>query len=253
MGLLQRRQFAALLLLLGCGAAITGSAQTTAVEPQTIVLFGASGRVGSRILHEALARGHRVTAVSRDPNRIAQQHDRLRKVAGDVLDPDAVAGIIAGSDAVISAIGGLNPDSDDPMQSIPRRAAESLVTALQGLGPSSPRLILVGGGSSTLAERPGVPFSDPEDAMDGPRGARVRGHRLALDLLLETPDIRWTFVSPALEMRPGERTGRYRTANGLVLRDDEGHSVISMEDYAVALLDEVEQARHINRQFNVAY
>jgi putative NADH-flavin reductase len=239
--------------LAALGFAASAAGQEPAAAPQQIVVFGASGRVGSRIVQEALRRGHFVTAVSRNPDSIAERHEHLSVVVGDVLDPDSVATIAAGHDAVVSAIGGSNPDSDDPMLSIPRLAAEALVSGVRRLGATAPRLILVGGGSSTLNERPGVPFVDPEDPMDGPRGARVRGHRLALDLLLATSDVRWTFLSPALEMRPGVRTGRYRTADGTVIRDRTGLSTISMEDYAVALIDEIEQARYVNRQFNVAY
>jgi len=243
-----------LCLLLGaCSCLGPVQAQAPAPETHRIVVYGASGRVGSRIVQEALRRGHFVTAVSRDPARITETHARLTIAGGDVLDPDSVATTASGHDVVISAIGGSNPESDDPMLSIPRLAAESLVTALRHLGPDAPRMILVGGGSSTLDERPGVPFVDPTDPMTGPRGARVRGHRYALDLLLATDDVQWTFLSPALEMRPGERTGRYRTAAGIVLRDADGRSAISMEDFAVAMLDEIEHPQHLMQQFNVAY
>jgi uncharacterized protein len=224
-----------------------------AAEPQKIVVYGASGRVGSRIVREALNRGHYVTAVTRDRSHITEQHERLKVVEGNILDPQSIFDTVAGYDAVISAIGGSNPDSDDPMLSIPRLAAESLVKALQRLGPDAPRLIVVGGGSSTLEERPGVWFVDPTDPLTGPRAARVLGHRKALEFLEATPDVKWTFLSPALEMRPGERTGHYRSGNGLVIRDAEGRSTISMEDYAVAMIDEVENPKHINEHFNVAY
>lgn len=249
---LLRNTMVRLLLLSVCAGCGPVLGQSPTADAQRIVVYGASGRVGSRIVDEALRRGHVVTAVSRDPARITISHPRLSPVSGDILDADSVTTTVAGYDVVISAIGGSNPDSDDPMLSIPRLAAESLVAALRRLGSNAPRLILVGGGSSTLAERPGVPFVDPDDPMTGPRGARVRGHRLALDLLLATDDLRWTFLSPALEMRPGERTGRYRTASGVVLRDAEGASKISIEDFAVAMLDEVERPQYLMRQFNVA-
>jgi putative NADH-flavin reductase len=239
------------LLVLGSTSLVTAPAG--AAEAQRIVIYGASGRVGSRIVNEALNRGHYVTAVTRDLSHITETRDRLTVVEGDVLDPESVYATVAGYDVVISAIGGSNPDSDDPMLSIPRLAAESLVMALRRLGERAPRLILVGGGSSTLDESPGVPFVDPSDPLTGPRAARVLGHRKALDLLRTTTDIKWTFLSPALEMRPGVRTGHFRVGDGIVIRDAEGQSTISMEDYAVAMIDEVENPQHINQRFNVAY
>jgi putative NADH-flavin reductase len=241
------------MVLCACSGLGPAQAQSPVPESHKIVVYGASGRVGSRIVQEALRRGHWVTAVTRDPARITESHAHLTVVGGDVLDPDSVATTASGHTVVISAIGGSNPESDDPMLSIPRLAAESLVTAMRRLGPGAPRMILVGGGSSTLDERPGVPFVDPTDPMTGPRGARVRGHRYALDLVLATDDVQWTFLSPALEMRPGERTGRYRTAAGIVLRDANGLSAISTEDFAVAMLDEIERPQHLMQQFNVAY
>ena len=224
-----------------------------AAEAKHIVVYGASGRVGSRIVHEALERGHYVTAVTRERTRITETHPRLTVVEGDILDPNSVYAIVAGCDAVVSAIGGSNPDSDDPMLSIPRLAAESLVSALRMLGTDAPRVLFVGGGSSTLDERPGVPYVDPTDPLTGPRAARVLGHRKALELLEATHDLTWTFLSPALVMRPGERTGHFRTGNGVVIRDADGNSQISMEDYAVAMIDEIETPRHLNERFNVAY
>jgi putative NADH-flavin reductase len=230
-------------------------AQSAATEPasQRVVVFGASGRVGSRIVAEALARGHSVTGVSREPTRIPAEHAQLTKVRGDVMDPASIEAIVTGFDAVVSAIGGNNPDSDDPNDSFPARAGRALVTALNRLGPAAPRLIVVGGGSTTLESSPGVRFDDPSDIPTGPRGARILGHRVVLDLLKTVDTFRWTFASPALEMRPGERTGRFRTGGSVVLRDADGVSAISMEDFAVAIVDELESAQRIGAQMTVAY
>jgi len=114
-------------------------------------------------------------------------------------------------------------------------------------------MMVVGGGSTTLDESPGVPFVDPEDIPDGPRGTQMIGHRLALDYLRTIEDIRWTFVAPALQMRPGERTGQFRVGPGIVIRDDEDKSEISMEDLAVAILDEIENPHYIRARFTAAY
>ena len=225
----------------------------TAPASQRIVIFGASGRVGSRIVAEALARGHAVTGVSRDPTRIAAEHPQLTKVRGNVMDPDSIEAIVTGFDAIVSAIGGNNADSDDPNDSLPARAGRALVTALTRLGTAAPRLIVVGGGSTTLESSPGVRFDDPNDIPTGPRGARILGHRVVLDLLKTVDAFRWTFASPALQMRPGARTGRFRTGGSVVLRDSDGVSAISMEDFAVAIVDELENARRIGEQMTVAY
>jgi putative NADH-flavin reductase len=241
------------VVLLAAACAGVHSSVSAAAEPLKIVVYGASGRVGSRIVHEALSRGHQVTGVSRHPEEITEHNPRLRAVRGDILDPDSVAMIVAGQDVVISAVGGENPDSDDPMQSIPRRAAESLVTALRNLGSDAPRMLVVGGGSTTLEARPGVWFSDPTDVPSGPRKGRLYGHRLALMYLRGISDVDWTFLSPPLEMGAGERTGKFRVGGSQVLRDAEGRSAISMEDLAVAMIDEVENPRHIRGQFTVAY
>jgi hypothetical protein len=127
------------------------------------------------------------------------------------------------------------------------------MTALQELGPSAPRIIFVGGGSTTLESSPGVPLDDPTDIPEGARGARILGHRVVLDYISDIGDVRWTFFSPALEMRPGERTGVFRVGGSVVMRDAEGLSRISMEDFAVALTDELENPRYVGRQMTVAY
>ncbi len=229
------------------------TAQTIAAEPVKIAVYGASGRVGSRIVAEALSRGHYVTGIGRTPANITLEHERLSVTRGDVLDPADVARLVAGHDVVISAVGGVNPDSDDPLFSIPRQAAESLVGALRSLAEEAPRMMVVGGASTTLDESPGVSFVDPDDIPEGPRGTQMIGHRLTLDYLRTIEDVRWTFVAPALQMRPGERTGTFRVGPGIVIRDAEDKSEISMEDLAVAMIDEIENPHYIRARFTAAY
>ena len=229
------------------------TAQTIAAEPVKIAVYGASGRVGSRIVAEALSRGHYVTGIGRTPANITLEHERLSVTRGDVLDPVDVARLVAGHDVVISAVGGANPDYDDPQHSVPMQAAESLVAALRSLAEEAPRMMVVGGGSTTLDESPGVPFVDPDDIPEGPRGTQMLGHRLALEYLRTIEDVRWTFVAPALQMRPGERTGKFRVGPGIVIRDVEDESEISMEDLAVAMIDEIENPHYIRARFTAAY
>jgi len=228
-------------------------APTQAADALRIAVFGASGRVGSRIVTEALNRGHEVTGISRSLESLTEDNPRFSKAQGDVTDAASVAELAAGHDVVVSAIGGSNEDSDDPAQSIPAQAGRALVAGLRSLGAGAPRLIVVGGGSTTLESSPGVPIDDPTDVPTGARAARIRGHRVVLDLLKTVTDIRWTFFSPALEMRPGERTGKFRVGGSVVIRDAEGNSAISMEDFAIAMIDEIENPRHIRQQMTVAY
>lgn len=225
----------------------------TGVEQLDIIVFGASGRVGSRIATEALNRGHRVTGVSRNLERLTETHDRYTKVQGDVMDPASIVELVTGYDAIVSAIGGNNSDSDDPADSYPARTGLALVDALSELGAAAPRLIAVGGGSTTLESSPGVRIVDATDIPTGSRGARILGHRIVLDALRNVTEFPWTFASPALTMSPGERTGIFRIGGSVVIRDDEGESRISMEDFAVALVDELEDPQHIGRQMTVAY
>jgi putative NADH-flavin reductase len=243
---------AALLVLAASGSPVFAQA-AGAVDPLRIAVFGASGRVGSRVVSEALSRGHYVTGISRNLASLTESHPRFTKAEGDVTDPASVAALVAGYDAVVSAIGGSNPDSEDPADSIPAQAGRALVAGLRSLGPGAPRLIVVGGGSTTLESSPGVPIDDPTDIPTGARGARILGHRVVLNLLETVDDIRWTFFSPALEMRPGERTGVFRVGGSVVIRDAEGDSRISMEDFAVAMIDELEHPQHIGEQMTVAY
>lgn len=212
-----------------------------------IALFGAGGTIGQRVLDEALSRGHQVTAVVRDPAGFQRQAPGLTVVAGDVLDPDSVAAVAAGQDVLVSAVG----RKDGPgSQELMAPAARSLVEGLRRLGSQAPRLISVGGAGS-LETAPGVKVWDapglPEWLLQ-----IMHSHGDALQVLRTAPDVRWTSLSPAATIEPGERTGTYRTGTEELVTDAEGNSYISAEDYAVALVDEIETPRHIGERFTVA-
>lgn len=232
---------------------------TNATDPATIVVYGASGRVGSRIVSEALNRGHTVIGVGRTSSSITARHERLTIVQGNVTDTNSVIEIVAGHDVVVSAVGGVNPDTDDPMLSIPRQATGSLVNALRTLGEDAPRMFVIGGARTTLDKEPGVPYFEPEDAgrVTEIEGGRVTvsmiGHAMALDYLRSIDDIEWTFVAPPLSLVPGERTGAFRVGPGVVMRDAAGQNAVSMEDLAVAIIDEIEQPQFIRRRMTAAY
>ncbi|MEV5201124.1 NAD(P)H-binding protein [Streptomyces sp. NPDC053720] len=213
-----------------------------------IALFGANGTIGSRILDEALRRGHHVTAVVRDLAKLTRADPNLTVVTGNVLDPESVAEVAEGQDAVISAVGG--GDGPGHIATI-RPAAESLVAGVRRLGADMPRLVVVGGAGS-LRTPDGKQVWDA-DGLPAFLLQIMHAHGDALDFYRTVSDVRWTCLCPAATIEPGERTGTYRTAvEDLVVAGD-GSSRISAEDYAVALLDEIDQPGHIGERFTVGY
>lgn len=211
-----------------------------------IVLIGATGFVGAPLLLEALQRGHRVTAVVRSPARLPQ-HDHLRADTVDVHDAQAIARIAAGHDAVLSAF---NPDTNHAdVRGEQLRVHRAIVDGVRAAGVS--RLLVVGGAGS-LEVAPGVQVLDtPDFPADWRAGAE--GTRDVLHLLRETTDLDWTFLSPSLHLEPGERTGRFRLGSDQVLFDAAGESRISLQDYAAAMIDELESAAHVRQRFTVGY
>ncbi|WEO99738.1 NAD(P)H-binding protein [Streptomyces sp. FXJ1.172] len=213
-----------------------------------IALFGATGTIGSRILDEALNRGHQVTAVVRDPAKLAATRPGLAVMTGDVLDPASVADAAQGQDVVLSAVGG--GDGPGHVATI-RPAAESLVAGLRALGDRAPRLITVGGAGS-LRTADGRQVWDAEGLPEALLQI-MHAHGDALDFYRTVSDVRWTNCSPAATIAPGERTGTYRNAIDDLIVDADGQSRISAEDYAVALLDEIEKPQHVGERFTVGY
>ncbi|MFJ8626148.1 NAD(P)-dependent oxidoreductase [Kitasatospora sp. NPDC093550] len=210
-----------------------------------IAVIGANGTIGSAVVAEAVARGHEVTAVVRDPARYrGGVGGPVAVERGDVLDPADVARVAAGRDVLVSAVGG----GDGPGHlALIEPAARSLVEGLRRLDGGAPRLIAVGGAGS-LETAPGVRVWDtpglPEAVLQ-----IMRAHGAALDYYRTVSDLRWTVLSPAAEIGPGERTGHYRTGLEQLLTDAGGRSRISVPDFAVALVDEIEQPEHIGERF----
>ena len=205
-----------------------------------VVLYGASGNAGSRILHELQSRGHEVTAVVRNPEKLPAG---TRSIRDDLSSVDRIAEIIAGTDAVVSAY---MPPSDDTDQLVP--VTGRLVDAVRKAG--KPRLIVVGGAAS-LEVAPGVTLlaSGNVPAAWLPIAT---SHAKTLELL-KTSDIRWTYFSPAGFFEPGQRTGKFRLGKDRLIMDDNGESRISFEDYAIALVDELEHPAHIQERFTIGY
>jgi putative NADH-flavin reductase len=212
-----------------------------------IAIYGANGAIGTAIAKEAVGRGHEVTAVVRDPAKMELSHDRLTVTQGDVTDRVGVTQVAGAHDAVISAVGPNWGKGED--LSVYTQGAQALIAGVGAAG-NQPRLLIVGGAGS-LEVVPGVALYDTPDFPDAWRPmAKAHGDGLAL---YRASDIDWTFVSPAVMIQAGERTGTYRVGGDQVLLDSEGNSRISNEDYAVAMVDELENPQHVRQRFTVAY
>lgn len=199
-----------------------------------ILVFGATGAVGSRVVEEAVARGHQVTPVS----RTASAHC----VQGDASDPDDVARLSQDHDLVISAT--------RPRPGREGELVEAAKGLLIGLRSSGVRLILVGGAASLI-----VPGSEVMLVESPDFPVELRPIALAcneqFDLVRASTDVDWTYVSPPALLEPGSRTGGYRLGVDHLVTADDGTSYLSMEDFAIALVDEAERAQHVGRRFTV--
>lgn len=215
----------------------------------SIVVFGASGNIGGNIRKEALSRGLRVTAVTNSSPLEAEPN--LTTLTADLADTEAVARIVSGHDAVISAYSpGLRKYSAEEAAELIRRAHESLFEGVKLGGVK--RLILVGGVGS-LEASPGVDVVDSDFYPADHKAHTLRNREIVRALKRGEYDLDWTYVSPPLEIKAGERTGKFRLGEDQLLRDAEGNSRISEADFAVAILDELEQGRFVRRRFTAAY
>ncbi len=201
-----------------------------------IALIGASGKIGSKIAAELVSRGHTVTGVARNPEKIPAQKG-VTAVAGDFTNPQAIAGALKGHDAIISAA------SFIPGQ------AEQLIASVRASGVK--RFLMVGGAASLQTED-GKKVIDGLTLPDAWKAPIMEGIR-TLGLLRDVKDVDWTFFSPAIQIGPGERTGKFRLGKEQVVKDAEGNSKISYDDYAIAMVDELERGQNIKGRFTVAY
>lgn len=211
-----------------------------------IALIGATGFVGSAILKEALDRGHEVAAIVRNPDTLTP-HVKLHPMKGDVYNEDEVVRLVAGSDAVISAFnpGWSNPD----LYSQQVTGTHSIINGVKKAGVK--RLLFVGGAGS-LEVTPGVQSVDlPGFPAEYKQGALAT--REALNMLRKETGLEWSFLSPSADVFPGERTGKFRLGTDQLLKNAQGDSRISVEDYAMAMIDEVEKPQHVRRRFTVGY
>ena len=213
-----------------------------------VLLIGATGFVGSAILSELVARGHKVTAVVRHPEKVAQS-EQVQAVKADVADVEAISELAKGKDAVISAYnpGWTNPD-------IATLIPQNYPRILEAAKRSGVARLLIVGGAGTLFCAPGLRVVDsgaiPEAIMGG---VRPLGD-FYLNVLTKEQDIDWVFFSPAGAFdEKGERTGNYRLGKDDLILDAEGNSHISVQDYAKAMVDELEQPAHHKERFTIGY
>ena len=214
-----------------------------------IVLFGATGNIGQRITAEALQRGHEVVGVVREPSQSTSPDPRVRLVKGDATDADSVARVAKGAEVVVSAI---SPRPNARGMTAPR-LADAARALIDGTKRAGVKRLLVVGGASTLEVAPGLRLLDAPGFPEIYKAEAIEGAE-SLDVYRsEGKGLGWTFISPAAEIFPGARTGEYRTTGEQLLTGANGKSQITMEDYAVALVDEIENPQHAGSRFGVAY
>jgi uncharacterized protein len=208
-----------------------------------VALYGATGKSGSRILKELVSRGHQVIAISRNPAKIPATGTTVSIRQDDLSNPVQIAAAIEDADAVVSAYA---PPQDDPdaIVGVTQRQVEAVSHA------GKARLVVVGGAGG-LNVAPGVSLVD-----SGYLPAAVlpiaKAHVKALRVLEES-NADWTYLAPAADFSPGVRRGKFRLGTDQLIADEQHESRISMEDYAVALVDELEEPRHRRQRFSVGY
>jgi uncharacterized protein len=232
----------------------TGSA---AARGERIVVYGATGAIGSVIAQEALRRGDTVVGVARDPTKLKIADPRYTAVEGDVTDLDSFKRITRGADAVIISVLGDGKDNV-PEHSVSARAARVAVQAFTGV-QDSPHVIQIGG-APTMYETREAMLAHMHLPEGSPMYGVIFGHLIALQTY-RASHIRWTVLTPPSDIqgwkmhappRP-HRTGKYRVSTTELVRDANGHNAINVADLAVAAVDEAEHPRFIGKRFTVGY
>lgn len=212
-----------------------------------IALIGATGFVGSAVLNEALNRGYEVTAIARDNSKITTKSEKLTLVNANVYDTAALAKILKGHDAVVNAFnaGWTNPNLYDDFI----KGSESIQEAVKLSGV---KRVLIIGGAGSLEIAPGVQLVDsPQFPAEWKSGATAA--RDYLNIIKKENALDWTFLSPAINLHPGTRTGAFRLGTDQPVFDADHKSEISVEDMAIAIIDELEQNQFIGKRFTLGY
>jgi uncharacterized protein len=201
-----------------------------------IIVIGATGNIGHSVVDEALRRGHTVTATTRDPAKVAPRANLTVKAA-NVADVGGTADVLKGHDAAILSVKWNEADIGQVLDAIRKSGVKRC-------------LFVVGAGS--LIRKDGRTHFE-HMAEKGIQPPTSKPAALALEALQTVADLDWTAISPAASIQPGERTGKFRLGLDHLIEDDKGQSLISREDFAIAILDEIEKPRHVRRRFSAAY
>ncbi len=201
-----------------------------------IALIGATGNVGTKIVDEALSRGHQVTGIARHVDKLKARRGLTGRQA-DLADEKNVADVVRGHDAIVVSV---------------RYQHNDVLKAFAAAKAAGVKRVLLVGGAASLEISPGVRLLDTPGF---PAEIKVEAQPAAeaLKRVREEKTLEWTFVSPSIMLVPGERTGKFRIGGDQVLKDAKGDSRISQEDLAVAILDELEKPRHVRKRFTVGY
>ena len=201
-----------------------------------IALIGATGNIGAKILNEALERGHKVTGIARNLDKLKGRNGLTAK-QGELADEKKLAELLKGHDAVIVSV---RHDLND---------VRHVYTACKAAGV---KRVLVVGGAASLEVAPGVMLIDTPGFPEQIKVQAVPAVEALKQIRLEK-DLNWSFVSPSIMIAPGERTGKFRLGGDELLKDAKGESKISQEDFAIAIINEVEKPKHIRKRFTVGY
>jgi putative NADH-flavin reductase len=218
-----------------------------------VVLLAATGQAGRTILSELISRGHEVTAVARNLDKLPRElPPTVKPVRDDLSDADQIAKTIAGADAVVSAFG---PSSADARYMSDVSYTDQLVSVTERLiaavGKAGAHRLVVVGGAGSLWFSPSVTVLD-SGFWPAPYVPIATSHMKAF-AALKASDINWTYFSPPMLIQPGERTGKFRLGGDNLIKDEQGNSRVSFEDYAVALVDELEKPAHERARFTIGY
>jgi uncharacterized protein len=204
--------------------------------PMKIAVIGGTGNAGSRIVAELLDRGHQVTVIARHPEKLSPRPGvTIQK--GDLHDADSLAKLLEGHDAAIHSVRFTDSNADKVIEAVRKAGIKRF---------------LVVGGAGSLEVAPGVALIDTPNFPAAYKGEAGAG-RDFLNALRSHKDLEWTYLSPSIVFAPGQRTGKFRLGKDEVLTGADGQSKISMEDYAIALADEIEKPQHVRQRFTVGY
>jgi len=209
-----------------------------------IAIIGASGNIGSRVMKEALSRGHDVTGISRNTSKITEKNSKLKLINCDIFNPSELVKHLENKDVVISAYA---PAFENVGQLV-----DATNTLIEVAKKAKVKHLIVVGGAGSLEVAHNALLLDSPQFPDAWRPI-ARAHKEALHLYESEKSLKWSYAHPAAVIEPGSRTGKFRLGSNQLLVDVQGNSKISIEDFAIALLDEAETPKHIHKRFVVAY